>query len=156
MNPWLILAIVVAFAAGGITGEWDGRSRNEARCVARLQKIQADAETARADALSAARTIELARFRNMEIAYRANQQENQKLRAAALAADRAARGLRDDLAAIRAQLAAVPGDAGAACRAALDACHAVLGECGERYSAVAQAADDHAADARLCIGGWPR
>ena len=152
-SPWWILALVVAFAAGLALGEWDGRSRNEARCVARLQKIQADAEQARADALTDARTKEAARFRNMEVAYRANQLDNQRLRAAALAADRAARGLRDDLAAVRAGL---PRDAHPACHAALIACHAVLGECGDRYRDMALAADDHAADARLCLDGWPK
>ena len=151
--PWWILALVLAFAGGLVLGEWDGRSRNEARCVARLQKIQADAETARTDAIADARTKELARFRNMEVAYRANRMENERLRAATLAADRAARGLRHELAALRERL---PGDAGAACRAALDACYTVLGDCGERYRDVAQAADEHAADARLCIDGWPR
>lgn len=152
-SPWWILALVLAFAGGIALGEWDGRARNEARCVAKLEKIQADAEQARAAALADARTKETARFRNMEVAYRANELENHRLRAAALAADRAARGLRDDLAAIRASL---PRDADPACHAALTACHAVLGECSERYRVVALAADDHAADARLCLDGWPK
>lgn len=147
--PWWILAIVIAFAGGLALGEWDGAQRADQRCTARIEKQ-------RAAGLVAARVTEVARFRNMEVAYRANQLEIHKLRAAALAADRAARGLRDDLAAVRARLATVPGDTGAACRAALDACHAVLGDCGAAYRDVAQAADEHAADARLCLDGWPK
>lgn len=146
MNPWAILAIVLAFAAGAVLGEWDGAKRAN-------QRWEATTSNARTAAVSAARTKETSLFRNMEVAYRANQLENQKNHAAALAADRAARGLRDDLAALRRRLS---GASGAACHAALDACHAVLGDCGERYTAVAQAADDHAADARLCLDGWPR
>lgn len=146
MNPWVILAVVVAFAAGAGVGEWDGAKRVNQRWETTISKKHA-AE------VSAARARETGLFRNMEVAYRANQLENQKNHAAALAADRAARGLRDDLAALRLRL---PGDSGAACGAALDACHAVLGDCGERYTAVAQAADDHAADARLCHDGWPQ
>lgn len=146
MNPWLILAVVLAFAAGGILGERDGAKRANARCKT---------ETAEwlAAAVLVARDQEAAHFRNMEVAYRANQLENQKNHAAALAAERAARGLRDDLAAIKRRL---PGASGAACRVALGACHAVLGDCGERYRIMAQAADDHAADARLCYDGWPQ
>jgi hypothetical protein len=146
MNPWVILAFVAAFSVGAVVGEWDGAKRTDQRCKA---------ETAEwlAAAVLVARDQELANFRNMEVAYRANQLETEKLRAAAARADRAARGLRDDLAAIRRNLA---GDAGPASAAALDACHAVLGDCGERYRDVAQAADEHAADARLCIDGWPR
>lgn len=144
--PWWILAVVFAFAIGGIAGERDGARRADLRCEAKVGQQAAAAERA-------ARAASVANFRNMEVAYAANRLETDKLRAAAARADRAARGLRDDLAAIRRQLA---GDSGAACALALDACHAVLGECGERYRDVAQAADDHAADARLCIDGWPR
>jgi hypothetical protein len=143
---WWLLIVVAAFASGALLGERDGASRAD-------QRWKAATEKKRADGLTAARVVEVARFRNMEVAYRANQMENHKLRTAALAADRAARGLRDDLAAVR---RALPGDAGTACGAALDACHAVLGDCGERYRDVAQAADDHAADARLCLEGWPQ
>jgi len=146
MNPWLILAIVLAFAAGGVAGEWDGAKRAN-------QRWEAATSNARAAAVSAARTTETARFRNMEVAYRAHQLETQKLHAAALAADRAARGLRDDLAAIR---RALPGDTGAAGLVAVGTCHVLLGSCVDEYRAVAEAADDHAADVRLCLDGWPR
>lgn len=144
--PWLILAVVLAFVAGTVLGEWDGKTRADLRCEANTAAL-------REAATRAARTQETAYFRTMEVAYHANQLENQKLRAAALAADRAARGLRDDLAAIRQRL---PADTDTAVLAALDACHAVLGDCGDRYTAVAQAADEHAADAKLCQDGWPR
>lgn len=144
--PYMILAVVLAFAGGALLGEWDGSRRTDARWEARAEK-------ARADATNAARVKETALFRNMEVAYRANQLENQKLRAAAARADHAARGLRDDLVAIRRHVA---GDSGAACPAALDACHAVLGNCSERYRWMARAADEHAADAKLCVDGWPR
>jgi hypothetical protein len=144
--PWMILAVVLSFAGGTLLGEWDGRSRANARWEAKVnQQIATDERAARA--------ASTAHFRNMEVAYRANQLETQKLRDAAARADRAARGLRDDLVAIRQHVA---GDSGAACPAALDACHAVLGDCSERYRGMAQAADEHAADARLCIDGWPR
>jgi hypothetical protein len=146
MNPWVILAVVLAFAAGAGVGEWDGAKRVNQRWEATTSKKHA------AD-VSAARARETGLFRNMEGAYRANQLENQKNRAAALAADRAARGLRDDLAAIKRRLS---GATGAACHAELNTCHAILGDCGERYRSMAQAADDHAADARLCYDGWPQ
>lgn len=144
--PYMILAVVLAFAGGTLLGEWDGRSRANA-------KWEAKAEKARADATSAARVKETALFRNMEVAYRANQLENQKLRAAADHARRASHGLRDDLDAIRRNL---PVSTSAAGTAALDTCHAVLGDCSERYRGMAQAADEHAADAKLCVDGWPR
>ncbi len=145
-HPWLILAFVLAFAAGAIVGEWDGSRRVDLRWEAKVNRqIATDERAARARATT--------NFRNMEVAYRANQLDTQKLRDAAARADHAARGLRDDLVVIRQRVA---GDPGAAGYAALDTCHAVLGDCSERYRGMAQTADEHAADAKLCIDGWPR
>jgi hypothetical protein len=145
INPPSLIAagLCVALLVGGyVTGRADGRAACE-------QARAAERYTAE----RAARTAAVTHFRTMEVAYAAHTLEIQKLRAAAARANHAARGLRDDLAAIRQRLA---GDAGAACPAALDTCHAVLGDCGERYRDLAHAADEHAADARLCIEGWPR
>lgn len=145
LNPLNLIAagVSVALLVGGY---FTGHDHGRAACERERAEASAAAERT-------ARERAVANFRNMEVAYAANRLETDKLRAAAARADRAARGLRDDLAAIRRQLA---GDSGDACALALDTCHAVLGDCGERYRNVAQAADEHAADARLCVDAWPR
>lgn len=46
MNPWWILALVVAFAAGAVAGEWDGARRVDLRWTAKVSKERADGESA--------------------------------------------------------------------------------------------------------------
>lgn len=145
INPLNLMAAAVAVALL-VGGYFTGRDHGRAAC-------ERDRAVAVAAFERAARAASVVNFRNMEVAYAANRLETDRLRAAAARADRAARGLRDDLAAVRELLR---GASASACAAALETSHALLGECGDRYRDMAQAADDHAADAQLCIEGWPR
>lgn len=62
-------------------------------------------------------------------------------------------GLRDDLATFRARL---PKVSGAACVEAADTVAELFGECTDRYSKLAEAADGHANDALTCQEAWPK
>lgn len=42
MNPWVILAAVLAFAAGAVLGEWDGAKRAGLRCTAQAEAKRAE------------------------------------------------------------------------------------------------------------------
>lgn len=69
------------------------------------------------------------------------------------AAQSAARGLRDDLAAARDRLSESPVEA---CRAHVGTLSDVLGECSERYSEVAGHADQCVSDLQQVSEAWPQ
>lgn len=144
--PWSLLIGIGLFAGGAILGEFDGTNRVNNKWTAKVKK-------ARADGLASARTTEVNRFRNMEVAYRANALEIDKNRAAAARAESAAHRLLGELSTQRLVIASLPEPT---VRVALDTSYAVLGECVESYRGMARAADEHAADTKLCLDGWPK
>jgi len=68
-------------------------------------------------------------------------------------AQSAARGLRDDIAALRERLST---DTVEACRRYVGTLSDVLAECGERYSAVAGIADQCVSDVQTLSEAWPK
>ena len=81
------------------------------------------------------------------------QSREARLRRDVANAQSAARGLRDDLAAIRERVST---DTGEACRRYVGTLSDVLAECSERYSAVAGIADQCVSDVQTLNEAWPQ
>ena len=145
--------IAAALIAAALVGIWlHGAAHGKA---AVQEKLDAE-KIIQEQAVIAARAEYLAKERAMaEKIERVNydKQENEKTLKSAVAASRAESGrLRDNLAALRAGLPALAADA---LHDVSAACTVVFSECSERYSELAAAADECAADRKALIAGWP-
>jgi DNA repair exonuclease SbcCD ATPase subunit len=142
---WLIGGTLVALLVAGYF--WHAaKLKEEGRQEIRAQ-VQAEA----------ARQLEEARVKTanlQEIADEAVEQANKRAQANAAAASRA----RTELGRLRTEIARTPSVSGDSCTAAIDRAAALgtlLGECAERYSEVARAADAHANQALTLRQAWP-
>ena len=105
------------------------------------------------EARQAALKQQAAWLQEKEHALKVAQEREQKLQKDVAAAQSAVGGLRNTIAALRAQL---PGSSQPACAATADAGLAVLSECADRYRAMAEVADGHRNDAQTLIEAWPQ
>lgn len=138
----LSLALVyVGWSAGAdhVQGRWDAVRLEQTR-----QQLADQA---------AARAQEQEFNRQLQEAQHAAAEREQALRADLDAYRRAARGLRDTIAALERELpAATP----AACRNTAAVALDVFGQCAERLGEMAAAADRHASDVQTLTDAWPR
>lgn len=140
----IALAVVLALVW------WNSHNRTQQRIG--YDRATAEFRTAQEKAAAAQRVREAGNFRKQERAIDERSETERQLaaaRAAARAADERLRNTRADF--DRRLDAATRETALVAARTAAE----LLGECGERYRAVAFAADGHLADARLCRAAWP-
>lgn len=140
-----LLVVLATFALGWRQGA--------TQVQARWSRASAEQLQAALDAEQRHRAQELDWNRKLQEAEHAATEREQKLRADSAAAHAAARGLRNDLADLRAEL---PAATLATLHATADAALAVLGECADQYQAVASAADGHAGDAQTLTEAWPQ
>lgn len=150
--PWryglLALAAVLAVGAIYATGHSAGADAVQRKWDAdKAERMQIALE-----AEAGARQRERELTNKLQEAQHAATERETKLAAAAAAARAAAGSLRDTVAALRGDLSAATAEA---CRTTADAALAVFGECSTRLGEVAEAADGHASDARLCLDAWP-
>jgi len=141
----LLLITLAVFALGWHQGATQVQARWAKASADQLQAALVAEQQHRAQELDWNRKLQ-------EVEHAATERE-QKLRADSAAAHAAARGLRNDLAALRAEL---PAATLATLHATADSALAVLGECADRYQAVAAAADGHASDVRTLTEAWPK
>lgn len=152
-QPWgavarlaaVVLVALSLYAVGRYDGAahvrraWAEEKAGQARQRGYLEKTYREREQAYVDHLRKAEN-------------EANQRET-ALRAAAAAAERANRGLRDDLARIAAGMPTASADA---CRQTALAALAVFGHCADEYRSLAEVADRHASDVRTLTEAWPK
>lgn len=143
---WLIAGLIVASLIGGAL--WYHASTLEKGREEVRQQVQAEAleQVKRAQAQS----------ENMqEIKDEAIENATKRAQANASAAARA----RSELARLRNETASAPSVPGDSCATSIDRAAALgklLGDCAEKYSDVARAADAHANDAVTLHQAWPR
>jgi len=148
----LALIKIAAGIAIVVAAVWWWSSHNAGQRKIGYDLATAEFRTAQEKAAAAQRVREAGNFRKQERAIDERSETERQLaaaRAAARAADERLRNTRADF--DRRLDAATRETAIAAARTAAE----LLGECGERYRAVAFAADGHLADARLCRAAWP-
>ena len=145
INPYIILAVIVAFVANGFYWNHHGDSTGYRRAVAEANiKLLA--------ATNAARIKEQSMQTKLQEAQNAATQRDQTIRTAAAAATTANDRLRIALNAIRASL---PTDTADASRSTAAALAAVFGDCAEKYRGLAEITDRHASDVRTLMEAWP-
>jgi len=147
LNPWLWLGVAILVIGGFAGFKWWTNSlieqgRQEVRAqVAAVAKAQEQA----------ARQI-TANLEEQKHAAIAQAEERAKRNAVAAA------GARRELDRLRAEIGSTEFVAADSCTAAIDRAATLgelLGECSERYSEVAKAADGHANDAAAFLAAWP-
>ena len=145
INPYIIVAVVLAFVANGFYWNHHGDSAGYKRAVAEYNvKLLA--------ATNAARVKEQSMQTKLQEAQNAAIQRDQTIRTAAAAAGAANDRLRIALNAIRASL---PTDTANASRNTAAALATVFGDCAEKYRGLGEIADRHASDSRTLIEAWP-
>jgi len=141
LNPWLILAALVALFAA-FAGGYDAGSKIERQ---KWQQKQIAAE-------QNARVIERLMAKKLEDARNEATERESRNRLSVAGANRAAAGLRDTIGNLRRELSAATAEA---CRNTADAALAVFGECADEYRTLAENADRHANDSMTCLAAWP-
>ena len=150
MNPLLIrAAVVIAFIAatviaGCVTGREQIHDKWDADKAIRMQA----ALTAERDARSKERSMQ----QQLNEAINAAAERETKLRADYSAANAAARGLRNDIAAVRSKLSIATVEA---CRGTAETALVVFGECADQYQSLAQDADRLGSSAKTLNDAWP-
>lgn len=143
----LALSLMIAAISAGTTWkiqDW----RHEAEITAIEKRYTEAAIKAANDAWTIERGLH-------DAIYKADQQRiarERRLRGDAAGAVRAADGLRDEIARLRASNRAVPAET-VVVRA--DTAQQLLGDCATEYRAVAEKADRHASDAKMMFDAWP-
>jgi hypothetical protein len=142
LNPrlWIALALAGVLAFSHLTAYRKGKH---------AVRIEWDAAVASAN--TEARRLEQARQRRADEAAALAAAREGRIRADADRAAGAVRGLRDELAALRARSQSCPAEAE---RTA--AVGELLRECGEAYQELGRAADRHVNDVRVLLESWPR
>ena len=145
INPYIILAVVLAFIANGFYWNHHGDSKGYNRAVAEYNvKLLA--------ATNAARVKEQSMQAKLQEAQNAAIQRDQTIRTAAAAAATANDRLRIALDTIRASL---PTDTADASRNTAAALAIVFGDCAEKYRGLGEIADRHSSDVRTLSEAWP-
>ena len=146
INPYIILAVVVAFVANGFYWHHSGDKSGYGRAVTEYNvKLLA--------ATNAARAKEQYMQTRLQEAQNAATQRDQTLRAAAASAATAGDRLRIALDTIRAGL---PNATPTASRDTAATLATVFGDCAKEYRGLAEIADRHASDSRTLTEAWPR
>jgi len=146
INPYIILAVVIAFVANGFYWHHSGDKSGYGRAVSEYNvKLNFEKDVARAK--------EQYMQTKLQEAQNAATQRDQTIRAAATAAATAGDRLRIALDTIRAGL---PNATPAASRDTAAALAAVFGDCAKEYRGLAEIADRHSSDSRTLIEAWPR
>ena len=146
MNPYIILAVVVAFVSNGFYWHHSGDKSGYGRAVTEYNvKLLA--------ATNAARAKEQSMQIKLQEAQNAATQRDQTLRAAAAASATAGDRLRIALDTIRAGL---PTATSVASRDTAAALATVFGDCAKEYRGLAEIADRHASDSRTLTEAWPK
>lgn len=156
-------SLALGFASGWKAQGWRAAGQIEA-LRADLHRAKGEHAWAVAEAASAAlaqseahRQTEAALLRRVQEANHARTQERAALTARAAAADRDAVGLRHALDAYTCAAPGAPaGDTRAASSDPAPSLGELLGEVLPGYRAAVVAAEDHAADVRGLLAGWPR
>lgn len=148
LQPYLLLiklALVAALCAGSFYAGHTWRDRA-------AKQDQLDAALAYAGEIAAARAQEQTWQARYNQGVEDARKREKQLAEDALAATRAAAGMRHTIAGLQGRLSDSTSEA---CRDTAHTLAAVLGECTDRYQRVAEAADGHASDAQTCRDAWP-
>lgn len=147
----MALAIAVVLILGAVFAAGD--SRGSAAVQAEWDKATSKQLLQVAAAELASRNKEQSMQQQLNEAQNAATERENKLRADYAAANAAALGLRDTVAAIRGRVSSASPEA---CRATADVALAVFGQCASRLGELAQAADGHASDVETLTEAWPK
>ena len=150
---WPQVAAFIGAVALGFMAAWQLQGLRLDALDVEFAKYRLDVERQASEARQAAFKQQAAWLQEKEDALNAAKLREEKLRRDAAAAQSAARGLRDDLAALRERVSA---DSVEACQRYVGSLSDVLGECGERYSAVAGIADQCVSDVQTLTEAWPK
>jgi len=146
INPYIILAVVIAFVANGFYWHHSGDKSGYGRAVSEYNvKLLA--------ATNASRAKEQSMQTKLQEAQNAAIQRDQTIRAAATAAATAGDRLRIALDTIRAGL---PTATPASSRDTAAALATVFGDCAKEYRGLAEIADRTASDVRTLTEAWPK
>lgn len=148
LQPYLLLiklALVAALCAGSFYAGHAWRDRA-------AKQDQLDAALAYAGEITAARAQEQTWQARYNQGVEDARKREKQLAEDALAAARAAAGMRHTIADLRQRL---PESTAETCHDAARSLAVVLSECTGRYGEVAAAADGHASDAQTCRDAWP-
>lgn len=148
LQPYLLLiklALVAALCAGSFYAGYAWRDRA-------AKQDQLDAALAYAGEITAARAQEQTWQDKYNQGVEDARKREKQLAEDALAATRAAAGMRHTIADLQGRLSDSTAEA---CRDTAHTLAVVLSECTGRYGEVAAAADGHASDAQTCRDAWP-
>jgi len=150
LNPLIIRAAAViaflaaAFSAGCISGRDQVQHKWDAAKVAQAKLAF--------DAAMANREKERSMQQQLNEAQHAAAEREKKIRADYAAANAAAIGLRDTVAALRGRLSVATVEA---CRGTAESALVVFSQCSDEYQAVAEAADRFGSSAKTLNDAWP-
>ena len=151
---WPQLAAFIGAVALGFMAAWQLQGLRLDALDVEFAKYRLDVERQASEARQAAFKQQAAWLQEKEDALNAAKLREEKLRRdAAAAAQSAARGLRDDLAALRDRVSTSSAEA---CHRYVGVISDVLGECSERYRTVAGVADQCVSDVQTLSEAWPK
>ena len=150
---WPQCAVILGAVALGFLAAWQLQGLRLDALTVDFGKYRNQVEQQAVEARQAALKQQAAWLQEKEDALNAAQERETKLKKDLAAAQSAARGLRDDLAALRDRLSESSAEA---CRIYVGTLSDVLAECSERYSAVAGVADQCVSDVQTLNEAWPK
>ena len=150
---WLQLVLIAAGIAVGFGAAWNLQGIRLDSLEVEFAKYRLDMERQASEARQAAFKQQAAWFQEKEDALNAARLRENILRRDVATAQSAARGLRDDLTALRERVSA---DTVEACRRYVGTLSDVLSECSDKYSEVAGVADQCVSDVQTLTEAWPK
>lgn len=150
---WPQIAAFVGAVALGFMTAWQWQGLRLDSLTVEFGQYRNAVEQQALEARQAALKQQAAWLQEKEDAEQKANEREAKLRKDLAAAQSAARGLRDDLAALRERVSA---DSVEACRRYVGTLSDVLAECSERYSTVAGVADQCVSDVQTLNEAWPK